>query len=55
MWKSEFGGIEVLEISCDLKCSASFLDLGEPDHILNLPLTDLLKYFFGRITDLVDQ
>lgn len=55
MWKSEFGGIKVLETSCNLKSSASFLDLGHPDHLLNLPLTDLLKYFFGRITDLVDQ
>lgn len=55
MWKSEFGGIEVLEISCDFKCSASFLGLGHPVNWLNLPLTDWPKQFFGTVTDFVDQ
>jgi len=54
MWKMEFRGIKVLEISCDFKCSVSFLDLGHPDHLLNLASTDSLKYS-GRITPLVDQ
>lgn len=50
IWKNQSSGV-----NCDLKCSVSFLDLGHPDHLLNLPPTDLMKYFCSRIPDLVDQ